>query len=164
MKNCIDTFPEVPRIGDGRRNERRVIGPFGFYDCSMIQIGSRAKVFEIFRGVRARPDPFKTTLRKFEFFQKRREPRAWRFCAKNLGLEWCMFVEKLRQSRVIAINKIRKSRRRMSNETRRKNVTTEFRCIDRCDSTSEAVGYRSARRRSDVERTNDWKMVCRRNR
>jgi hypothetical protein len=71
MKNCVDTFPEVPRIGDGRRNERSVIGLFGFYDCSMIQIGSRAKVSKIFRRVRGRPDTFKTTLRKFEFFQKR---------------------------------------------------------------------------------------------
>jgi hypothetical protein len=70
MKNCVDTFPEVPRIGDGRRNERRVIGPFGFYDCSMIQIGSRAKVSKIFRRVRGRPDTFKTTLRKFEFFSE----------------------------------------------------------------------------------------------
>ena len=49
MKNCVDTFPEVPRIGDGRRNKRRVLGPYGFYDCSMIQIGSRAKVSKIFR-------------------------------------------------------------------------------------------------------------------
>ena len=70
MKNCVDTFPEVPRIGDGRRNERRVIGPFNFYDCSMIQIGSRAKVSKIFRRVRGRPDTFKMTLRKFEFFRR----------------------------------------------------------------------------------------------
>ena len=70
-----------------------------------------------------------------------------------------MFVEKLRQSRVIAVYKIRKSRRRMCNKTRRKDVMTEFGCIDRSDSTSEALDYRS-----DVEGTNDWKVVSRRNR
>jgi hypothetical protein len=75
-----------------------------------------------------------------------------------------MFVEKLRQSRVIAVDKIRKSRRRMCNKTRRKDVMTEFRCIDRSDSTSEALDYRSSSRRSDVEGTNDWKVVSRRNR
>jgi hypothetical protein len=52
----------------------------------------------------------------------------------------------------------------MCNKTRRKDVMTEFRCIDRSDSTSEALDYRSSRRRSDVERTNDWKVVSRRNR
>ena len=55
-----------------------------------------------------------------------------------------MFVEKLRQSRVIAVDKIRKSRRRMCNKTRRKNVMTEFRCINRNDNTSEAFDYRSS--------------------
>ena len=58
MKNCVDTFPEVPRIGDGRRNERRVICPL-------------LKVSKIFRRVRGRPDTFKPTLTKFEFFQQR---------------------------------------------------------------------------------------------
>ena len=38
MKTRVDTFPEVPRIGDVRRNERRVIGPFGFYDCIVIYV------------------------------------------------------------------------------------------------------------------------------
>ncbi len=73
-------------------------------------------------------------------------------------------VEKLRQSRVIAVDKIRKSRRRMCNNTRRKTVMNEFRCIDRSDSTSEALDYRRSRSRSDVERTTDWKVVSRRNR
>jgi hypothetical protein len=84
----------------------------------MIQIGSRAKVFNIFRRVSARPDTFKTTLRKLDFFQNRREKqRAGRFCAKYVGLMTCMFVKKLRQSRVLAVDKIRKSGRMTRNKT-----------------------------------------------
>jgi hypothetical protein len=38
----------------------------------------------------------------------------------------------------------------------------EFRCINRSDNTSDAFDYRSSKRRSDVERTYDWKVVsCR---
>jgi flagellar biosynthesis regulator FlbT len=47
----------------------------------------------------------------------------------------------LRQSRDIAVDKIRKSRRMMCNNTRGKNVMTELRCIDRIASTSDTFEY-----------------------
>jgi hypothetical protein len=84
MKTRVDTFPEVPRIGDVRRNERRVIGPFGFHDCSMIQLGSRAKVSKIFRRVRGRPHTFKTTLRKFEFFSEEMRTKCLEILCEKL--------------------------------------------------------------------------------
>ena len=75
-----------------------------------------------------------------------------------------MFVEKMRQSGVVAFNKVRETRRRMCDETRREDVTTKLNRIDRGYSTSEAFGYGRTRRWNDVERANDGKVVCWRNR
>jgi hypothetical protein len=91
----------------------------------MIKIGGRTKVFKIFRGMRARPDTFEKTLREFKFPQERSEPRARRLSTKDFRLERCMFVEKMRQSRVVAFNQIIQTRRRMRDKTRRNDVTTE---------------------------------------
>jgi len=49
MKKYIDICPKLTRISRAGLNERRIIGPFGFYDGNMIMVSSRAQVFKIFK-------------------------------------------------------------------------------------------------------------------
>ena len=84
--------------------------------------------------------------------------------AIDFRLQRCVYVEKMRQSGVVAVNKVRETRRRMCDKTRRKDVTTKLSSIDRGYSTSEAFGYGRMRRWNYVERANDGKVVRWRNR
>jgi len=80
---------------------------FSFYDGSIITTSGRAQVFKIFRAMSTRPDKFKMTFRKFKFFLCLGKPRITRFSADNVRLERYMFVETLRESRIISVHKIR---------------------------------------------------------
>jgi len=44
------------------------MGMFSCYDVSVLMISVRAQVFKIFRAISMRPDTFKMTFSKFEFF------------------------------------------------------------------------------------------------
>ena len=70
-------------------------------------------------------------LCKFEFVQCRGTPRISSLRTNDFRLQRCMFVEKIRKSGIIAVNKIREFRWGMSDKTRRKNVKTEVVDVDR---------------------------------
>ena len=164
MENCVDLFPEMPRICNRWRDERWDVYSLSLHDKGMIEVGNCAKVFEVFSRVKARPDTFKMTFRKFHFSQKGREQRNRRLSAKDFALKRSMFIENMRQGGVTTFNKFRKTSRRFCDKTRRENVMTKLSHIDRGDSTKEAFDTWSTRRWNDVERTNDGKVICRRNR
>ena len=84
----------------------------GFYDRGMIEVGSSAKVFELFSRMRARPDTFEMTLRKLHFSENRRKPRTSRLNTKGFGLERSMLIENMKQGGVVTFDKLRKTRRR----------------------------------------------------
>jgi len=77
-------------------------------------------------------------------------PRNTRFSADDFRLERSMFIEKLWEGWIIAVHKIRECWRWMSNETRRKNVRTEFSNVYSTYSMSEIFGNKSSRRVSSL--------------
>jgi len=87
-----------------------------------------------------------------------------KFNADDFRLERSMFVDKLWNGWIIAVHKIRECWRRMVNDTRRKNVMTEFSNVYSTYSMSEMFGYRSSRRVSNLQWTYDRKMIWRWNR
>jgi len=63
----------------------------------------------------------------------------------------CLLRSVMWEGWIIAVHKIRECRRRMGNETRRKNVMTEFSNVYSTYSTSVVFGYRSSRRVSNLQ-------------
>jgi len=101
---------------------------------------------------------------KLKFIWSLSLPRNASFSADDFRRGRSMFYEKLWEGWIIAVHKIRERWRRMSNETRRKNVMTEFSNVYSTYSTSEIFYYKSSRRVSNLQWTHDRKMICRWNR
>jgi len=106
----------------------------------------------------ARPDTFKMTFSKFEFF------RAWVYQGLRSLVRLILDLRGaclLRSYERVAVYQIRECWRWMSIETRRKSVVTQLSNVCSTYNTSEMFGYRSSRRVSNLKWTYDRKMICR---
>src|SRR5664279_5215407 len=131
MKKFVDRIPELERIRYVGRNEISVEQAFSLNDSRVVVIRSRTKQAKIKRRASSKPYPFKTTTSRLKFMESWSKPWLRTFRSEHFCLERRMIVKNRSKSGVVGVDEISKIRRRMSYQTRYKNITNESGYVNR---------------------------------